>query len=330
MAAKNPARLAEILGLAVMPKGGPLGSDCVTGAIEGHPVAVGWTKRGNQATVAFLIRFKTGSLAMPADAFQERLATAPEVLAAMQKKKLSAAERKKLLVGKDGLLLHWDYSLRAPAPEVVAATLRALLGVLRGQAAPVGDDCEICGGTRSGGLHSVKAELVSICPGCRERLGEEDRRALEAYAGRSANPVLGLLFGAVTAAGAAVLWGAIAYSAHRIFLWGGILIGLAIAWAVTKGMGKVTPLGKAITMALTVASVLLGDFIFLWLSLADQLQVPASADLALRLAPHFFELELAESSGYLSILFGLIGAVYVLFAMKPPVAPRVFVPVGPA
>ncbi len=139
--------------------------------------------------------------------------------------------------------------------------------------------------------------------------------------------MLGTLAGLGAAAGCALLWGGIAYGLHRIFLYGGILIGIGIAWSVNKGMGKVNLYGRCLTVALTVASVLAGDFFFLWLSAADELHEPLTLDLARRLWSHFVEIEFADSSGYLSVLFGLIGAIFVLYTNRPPVAKRVFVPI---
>ena len=84
MAAKNVVCLAEIPGLTVMAKGGPLEAGCVTGAIEVYPVAIVWRKRGNQPTVVFLLRYRSGIRRMPAEAFRERLAASMDLLAAIQ------------------------------------------------------------------------------------------------------------------------------------------------------------------------------------------------------------------------------------------------------
>ena len=55
-----------------------------------------------------------------------------------------------------------------------------------------------------------------------------------------------------------------------------------------------------------------------------------SVDLALRLAPHFTQFEFADGSGALSLLFGVIGAVFILFANRPPALKRVIVPLSQA
>jgi hypothetical protein len=330
MASKNLTQLAQILHLPVVEKGGPIGNACVSGAIDGFPIAIAWANRQKQSSVAFLLRWRKGSLSLPAEVFTERVAGSPEALNAMGRKKISGAEKGAIAAVEDGLVYFWDYSFRGPAPETVAAVLRALLALVKASAAPVGNDCEVCGSARTGELCSVGGALMSVCSGCRQRMEEEDRRAVEEYAMRPANPMLGTVAGIAAAIGGALLWGGVAYSMNKIFLWGGLVIGLGVAWAVNKGMGKVNLYGRGLTVVLTIASVLGGDFFFVWLSAANELNEPATLDLAARLLPHFFEIEFSDASGYLSVLFGVLGAVYILFVNRSPSLKRVLVPIGRA
>jgi hypothetical protein len=343
MGQTQAAQLAEQMSLTTTVTGSPLGAVCAIGALEGFPVAIAWNKRlkagaagspGNgktgRSTVTFLIRFKKGTLQVPVQTLAGQISANQEILQAMEIKDKRGARRLSMTAGPDSFRFHWDYSFRAPKAAGAATVLRALIGIFRGVATPVGNDCEVCGGTRTGELGSVNGVLISVCAGCRERMGEEDRRKIEAYEALTANPLLGTLFGLGAAAAGALLWGGIAYGLNRIFLYGGILIGVGIAWSVNKGMGKVTLYGRALTVVLTIASVLAGDFFFLWLSAASQLNEPLSLDLAERLWAHFVQIEFADSSGYVSVLFGLLGAVFILFTNRPPVARRVFVPIAQA
>jgi len=327
MASNQARQLAELLSLAVVPSGRPLHGSCAAGAIDGYPVAISWGKRLKQSTVAFLVRFRKGSLKVPAGALRDQAAGSAEILRAMERKKLSGAESKALLAGPDTLLFYWDYSFRAPKPEAAAALLRLLLGLVRGQALAVQNDCEVCGGRGLGELHSVGQALISVCSGCRERMGEEDRRATEAYDALPANPLLGTAAGAGVAIAAALAWGGVAYTLQKIFLYAAFMIGLAIAVAVHKGMGKVSLYGKVIAVPLTVASVLAGDFFFMCLSVAKELNEPLTLDLASRALPHFIQFEFSDSSGYVSVLFGVLGALGTLLVAKRPVQKRVFIPI---
>jgi len=201
---------------------------------------------------------------------------------------------------------------------------------MKEQAAPVGTDCEVCGGAQSGEICSGQSTLASVCAGCRQRMEEEDRRKVEEYQARESNPLMGTAAGIAAALGGAFLWGGVAYGLQRIFLYGGILIGVGIAWAVNKGMGKINLYGRILTVGLTLGSVLMGDFLFMCLVAARELKLTLSVDLALRLAPHFTQFEFADGSGALSLLFGVIGAVFILFANRPPALKRVIVPLSQA
>ena len=327
MASNQARQLAELLSLAVVPSGRPLHGSCAAGLIEGYPVAIAWGKRMKQSCVVFLVRFRKGSLKVPAGVLRDQIAASSEVLRAMERKKLSGAEDKALVVGADAVLFFWDYSFRAPKPEAAAPLLRLLLALVKGQTEPVQNECEVCGGRNVGELHSVNNVLISVCSGCRERMGEEDRRALDTYESLPANPVLGTAAGAAVAVVAALAWGGVAYGLQKIFLYAAFMIGFAIAFAVHKGMGKVNLYGKVIAIPLTVASVLAGDFFFMCLSAAKELNEPLGLDLAARALPHFLAFEFSDSSGYLSVLFGVLGAIGTLVMAKRPVQKRVFVPI---
>jgi len=330
MASKNYEELAQIMSLTPMTQGTPFKKACAAGLFDGYPVAIAWGARQKQASLMILVRFKKGSLKVAPALLAERLATSAPILAAMEKKKLGGAERKAIAAATDGILFHWDYSFRPPKPEQAAALVRALIGAIKEIASPIEAACEVCGTTSMAELCSVNHTLLNVCSGCRQRMGEEDRRALEEYEGRPSNPLLGTAAGLGAAVGTALLWGGVAYSMHRIFLWGGILIGLAIAWSVNKGMGKVNLYGRGLTVVLTVAAVMGGDFFFMWLSAADELNESVTLDLASRLAPHFLAIEFSDSSGWLSLLFGVLGAVFILYANRPPSIKRDFVPIGRA
>jgi hypothetical protein len=326
MATKLTSRLAEILGLSTVGKGGPFGPSAV-GAIEGFPVGAAWANVNRVSVVALLIRYRKGSLTVTVDALKQEIAASPEVLKAIGRKKLTGAEIKMMSAGEGALTFFWQYSLRAPKPEAAAELVRVILKLIAARAKPVGGTCEACERS-SGELFCVDGVPNILCAACRERAGEEDRRLAEAYEAQTSNPGLGTLGGVVACVVMALAWGLVAYSLNRIFLYGGILIGLAIAWAVNKGMGKINTYGRVLTVALTLTSVLLGDFFFVTLISSDQLNTPLNLDLASAVADHFLEIEFAGADGYLSLLFGLIGAVYILYKNRPPVGRREMVPVG--
>jgi hypothetical protein len=326
--ADKVARLAELAHLSVVAQGGVLGAACAAGPIDGYPVAAAWTRRQKKSTLACLVRFAAGSAKLDNEALKARLEAAPPLLEAMGKKPDRPA-RLELRIAKDGVLLYWDFQFAAPKPEQAEAVLRALVGSIKDVAAPVGGACDVCGGRGGGELGCMGGALVSICSGCRERIGEEDRRAREEYEARPSRPLAGIAAGLVVSAAGAILWGVVAFALHRIFLMGAIGIGIAVAWAVDRGMGKVNHLGRAVTMALTVASVMAGDFVFIFLNVARNISAPPSIDLARQVAATFIDIEFTESNGWMTLVFALVGAGYILYVKRgAPVARREFVRVG--
>jgi len=309
--------------------GGTFGGCAAVGILDSHPVAVSWMKIGNQTALRTIVRFQKGSLAVTPQALAEDIATSAELLAAIGRKKLAGSERKALIADNEAVLFVQTISFRGLKPEAATAALKALVGIVARRAKPVGAGCETCGGS-SGELYLVDTFPRRICAGCRERMGEEDRRKIDDYAALPSNPMMGTVAGVATAAAMAVAWGGIAYGLERIFLFGAILIGLAIAWAVNRGMGKINLYGRILTVALTPMSVLAGDYIFFLLGIARETQQPITGAFASLVASHFVDLEFNQSSGLMSLLFGLIGAGYVLFMNRPPVARRKMVPIAAA
>src|SRR5215467_7771956 len=114
------------------------------------------------------------------------------------------------------------------------------------------------------------------------------------------------LYGLGAALLGSIAWGGVAYLLHRIFLWGAIIIGLFVAKAVVKGIGKVTSSAKIIISLLTATSVAFGDAIFYALMVMNQSQVAFIPALKLVLAT-FWKLETDADGGLVSILFALIG-----------------------
>jgi hypothetical protein len=318
--AKNHVALATLLSVETMAKNGPFGVPCATGALDGFPIAAAWITKDRSSRVGIVVRFRRGSLSIPAETVRGSIESSEAILAAMRRKKLS--------VFPDGISFTWPYSFRAPKPENVAAVVRALVAIAASAAKPVGNLCEKCD-RQSGELYSIDGALLNICSGCREQAGEEDRVKIQAYELRESRSLAGVLAGVAAAAVMAVAWGLVAYTLNRIFLFGAAAIGVAIAWAVNRASGKVTSFGRGITVVLTIGAVVAGDFLFVLLSAAKQFNRPIDASLLAGVARVFIEIEFFQSSGWMSLFVALIGAAYILFVNRPPVSKRRMTPVRP-
>lgn len=329
MSTDNVARLAETLKLTRLAKGDTSFGAAAVGMMDGFPVLASWTRVNRTNALVFLVRFRKGTLRTGTDLLEERVATSPELLSAISKSKLPSADRKSIRAGEDCLRLDLHWSLKAPAAETAAAALRVLQRIVADSAEPIGSTCEECGGT-SGELYCVNSLPTSICASCREREGEEGRRRAEAYANMSPNVMMGTAAGLFACLVMALLWGGVAYASDRIWLYGAILMGVAIAWAVNRGMGKVNTYGRALAIVLTLGAVILGDYIFILLSVAKQMGAPVGATMAHVVAQHFVEVEFGGgSTGWMSLLFGAVGAVYILWKNRPPALQPRMVPITP-
>ncbi len=320
MGTKNGRALAELMALDYLEEGGPFAEKGAVGAKDGFPIAVDWTKRGKQACVALSVRYKRGSLRHTPEEARAALLADASLLQAMGKKKLSSAEQKAACVQGDRLNLFWDYSFGAPKPQAVSAAVEALVRFAALHAQPVGEGCDLCGAATGGMLYCLEGTPQSVCGACSGRIEAENQEKARAWEGVEPRPLLGYAAGAVAATLLALAWGGIAFMTNRIYVALALGIGFCVATALRLAMRKVTFGGKIATFLLTVFSVLAGDFFFILLSVAKEMHVSPSGELVQRVLSHFAAIEFSNSSGYLSLLFGIVGAVAALtfLKQKPP------------
>jgi len=318
MSKKKVYELAQLAGLHVVKKPGFLGERFAVGSLKDFLVTAAWARRGNQAGVALQVRFKAGTWSGGPHGLHEAFAESQELKEALGKKKVPGALSKALVLGPDSLALFWQYSFGSPKASTIHGVLKVLTGIAQRFAQPIGSSCESCGS--SSGTQTCLADWipVSICTNCRLRQDAEAQRQEEEYLRKESNDFLGIAFGVCTALLLGLLWGGIAYGIERIFAYGAILMGLAIAWAINKGMGKVNLLGRILTVLLTLGAVFWGDYVFILLSAAHHLDRAIGLDLAKLVAQQFFTIEFSEGSGTTSLLFGLIGAGTILYSNRPP------------
>src|SRR5260370_1363368 len=125
-----------------------------------------------------------------------------------------------------------------------------------------------------------------VCSSCQQQTQIEQDQAARNYEAITPNYPNGIELGIAAALLGGVAWGLVAYGLNRIFLWGAILIGYAIAWGVVKGTRKVTLFGQVIIPILTVASVILGDALFFALTVMKVRGVPFSQKLFVVVLTH--------------------------------------------
>ncbi len=137
-----------------------------------------------------------------------------------------------------------------------------------------------------------------------------------------------LTFGLGAAFLGGIVWGVIAAVAGYIFLWGGIIIGVFVAWAMDKGAGRVTGGLIGAAALLTFLSVVIGDITALSIIGASIGISPAD------IIAHYPQiLALAPGEAALTYIFGAIGiaaSVYFLWTkMKAERTPKLWAPYPP-
>jgi hypothetical protein len=139
--------------------------------------------------------------------------------------------------------------------------------------------------------------------------------AAQAYAQKRPNLPLGLLFGVGAGLVSALAWGVLSLLTERIFVIVAVGIGLFVGWALHRGMGKFTWVGQVAAALITLGSVLLGDLLYITFLLMRE-----GADLLNAFLAVLFNLDIvfSESDIWVSLFFGLLGALYIFYRYRKP------------
>lgn len=311
-------QVASLAGLRHYPRQGPWGrkSGSVIGAHDGYVTIIGFNRTQKKSLVVIVLRFK--KMDQP-DVLKGAIA---QNESGMLKKwgKLAA-------VGNDFLRWEWKYSFTKPK----AADVVQLSNTLRGAISPVvaGFDgrCEKCQRTSISELTLMNGLPLYICSGCQDATRQEQNQAAVAYELLQANYPNGFVLGVGAAVLGGVAWGLVAYGLNRVFLYGAIVIGYFISKAVLKGTGKVTRIGQVSIPILTVGSILFGDAIFFTLAFMKNRNLSFSFGLLKTVISNLWSIE-KGGNGAVSLIFGLIGAGYALYAARKPKFKAVFEHLG--
>jgi hypothetical protein len=254
----------------------------------------------------------------PGADFKTTLENSPALLAALDTQELSSQQKNALQAGPGWVRYAWTYTFSKPDAEKVARLATALVESVKPLATPLDGHCESCHGFSTTDLILYNGVPAYICNGCQERIRMEAGGAAAAYENLPSDFPRGLFFGLAAAVAGSVAWGLFVYALHRVWLYAAILIGWGVGRAVVMGMGKVNLAGKALMFALTLGSVLFGDAIFFTLAVMKETNSPFSLEVLKAVLVNFVELEKESGGGAASVLFGLGGALFVLYSVRKP------------
>ncbi|MEO6119907.1 MAG: hypothetical protein ABIP12_04390 [Terriglobales bacterium] len=319
MADKYWSKLAELTGLQHCPKQGPFAQSdgAVMGARNGYILAVGPAKDGNASLVNIMVRFPENTVEQST---RMALENSGALAVALETDKVGDKQLKKVVIGPDGIVWKMDYSLSKPKAEKVATVANALVDAIKGQVPDFQGKCEQCRTAAVSEILLMNGIPVYYCAGCQFKVQAALDEAAREYGAMESNLFLGIFYGGVAAVVGALAWGGVAYGINKIFLFGAILIGLLVAWAVIKGMGRLNFIGHVAIGGLTVLSVLMGDVLFYTLSVMKEQNVAFSGELVGQIVANFWAIETDSQGGILSLVFGLAGAGYAIYtgrAAKP-------------
>ncbi|MCU1285253.1 MAG: hypothetical protein JWO13_1603 [Acidobacteriales bacterium] len=310
MADKYWGQVAQLTGLAHCPNQGPFGlkDGAAIGSRNGYIVAIGPAKDGNKQSVKIMVRFpetSDGNLARMA------LENSNELAVALETDKVAAKQLKPASISTNSILWTWTYMLGKPKAEKLAAVANAIVNALKGTVPDFQGKCETCRNSSVSQVMLMNNLPGYFCSGCQFKAQEQQDSAAREYEAMESNLGLGLIYGAGAAFVGSLGWAAIALFLNRISLWAAFGIGFLVAWALIKGMGRITMMGQAAIALLTIASVLFGDVLFYTGYIVRNENVPFSGALLGRVLSIFWSVELKE--GWLSIGFALIAAVYAVY-----------------
>lgn len=309
-------RVASLTGFRHYSRQGPLGkkSGCVIGTRDGYITIIGFQRVNKQEKLVILVRFKT--------------ANDPQTIKTALSQNLQAAKMKGSLaaVGADFARWEWTYHLAKPKAEDVVKCADALREALKQMAPGFDSNCEKCQAS-VGDLTLWNGMPSYICAGCQERVRQSLNQAAANYETLEPNYMNGIAFAVGASLLGGIAWGVVAYGLHYIFLYGAILIGYFVAWAMLKGTGKATPLVQVLVPVLTVASVLFGDCLYFTLSVMKERELPFSWSLFKVIMTHLWQIE-TTGGNIASVIFALIGAGFAVFQARKPKFQASFEPLG--
>ena len=307
-------KLSELTHLPYYPQHKVFGnkSGALIGVRDGYIVAVGLGKTddGKKAAIRILMRYA------PA---QDVAALGESLVAARGK------FQKPITLSTSAGAVR-TYSFGKPNPESIASDIDNMMAALRTGAQPMADRCEECQKAESA-ITLFNAVPGHYCSACQEKVRSQLDAAAMEYEKKETNFFLGTMYGVVAALIGSVAWGGVAYLIHYIFLYGAIIIGVFVGKAVVQGMGKVTWPGRIMIGVLTACSVAFGDAIFFGLEIMKNVHTTFGEGLRLAIT-NFWSIETDSESGVLSIIFGLVGAGYIMYSTRKPEFKAHFEPLG--
>lgn len=206
---------------------------------------------------------------------------------------------------------------RRPGVEQLKGWVEKLVVALSQTTRAFEGRCEQCGRTLGERFVMVNGVPVHLCDTCQAELVQKGRMAEHDYKQGEAKHALGTLYATVAAVVGGAAWALVSFSTGRMFALIAIGIAMLVGFAYRLGARKMDLAGQAIGVSLTLAGVLFGDILY-YAALVMR-QWPQTG-FRLDAGWAVFTKLLARAPGdvLFSLLFGLIGSIYVVRMLARP------------
>lgn len=195
---------------------------------------------------------------------------APILQSVVSHPNLSAADVALKRVGIDnGALIYTQigaFSTGSISSEKLRGAAQALLTALKPAAPPPPNTCEHCGATEPGPPRLINGAATRVCGPCIVKMETAAREAQDAYDAQPTRFGLALLAAGASAVVGAVVWAGLGIMTERMFALVGIGAGLLVGFATLYAAGRGHWIVQVITFVGAIASVLLGEL--MWVAYA--------------------------------------------------------------
>jgi len=269
---------------------------------DGFPIQLSETRHNNSKSLVGIIRFDDAS---QTETVQQALRN-PAVEQTGLKSKAVKVE--------DGVVtLRWHSGITGYGkPQKLANQFASVLSSVKTVVKEPGLRCRQCNSSEVNAPLLINGVVDRLCPACIDLLAQQATAARQAYDAIPVRVPRMLLVTAVASLLGAGVWAGITSATNTMYWLVAIGIGAAIGWSTTKAAGKGGLPVQAVTVAATLASVLIGQCCFVGAMInqyaLQQGAEPALLDVALAVPGVLFD---GESIGDLLFALGggLIGAM---------------------
>jgi hypothetical protein len=143
--------------------------------------------------------------------------------------------------------------------KAVVVVLDALMPVVLAHFRAPAAACEVCNKPGVENLVVDEGVPIRICLPCVQEIMVKQEAARAAYEATSPDYLMGFILGLVGAAAGALGWAIVAVLLEKVHSIVAALVGVAVAFFVKKGMGRVNRVGYVITAILVLMAVFTGE-----------------------------------------------------------------------